>query len=227
MSSERAPGRAETAPARPLKRVGGRLCLDFVNSVSAWEPVGARSGYVAGEERLGDFASFAAWSAATPGGRIGRALAGRIARAARRDPRTAAEVWRRAASLRATLYPLLRAAASGRPPSATEAAALELEWRKARAAETLRQTRRGFEIAPDTERPGGLLELPLYEVALSAVELLVSSELTRVRACPGEQCGWLFLDTSKSGRRRWCDMSDCGNVAKVRRFRARLAEGAG
>jgi predicted RNA-binding Zn ribbon-like protein len=42
-----------------------------------------------------------------------------------------------------------------------------------------------------------------------------------VGQCPGEECGWLFLDITRSGRRPWCDMADCGNLAKVRRFRER------
>jgi predicted RNA-binding Zn ribbon-like protein len=42
-----------------------------------------------------------------------------------------------------------------------------------------------------------------------------------VRQCGGESCGWLFLDTSRNRSRQWCDMRDCGNLAKVRRFRER------
>ena len=56
------------------------------------------------------------------------------------------------------------------------------------------------------------------EVARAAEELLVGP-LQRVRRCGGEGCGWLFRDTSRAGRRRWCSMSTCGNTAKVRRFR--------
>jgi predicted RNA-binding Zn ribbon-like protein len=56
-------------------------------------------------------------------------------------------------------------------------------------------------------------------VARSAAELLQSEELGRVRRCDGEDCRWLFLDTSRSRNRRWCDMADCGNTAKVRRYR--------
>ncbi len=52
-------------------------------------------------------------------------------------------------------------------------------------------------------------------------ELLVAPELARVRLCEGDDCGWLFVDGSRAGSRRWCDMSDCGNLAKVRAFRAR------
>ena len=53
----------------------------------------------------------------------------------------------------------------------------------------------------------------------SAAELLVSEKINSVKSCGG--CGWLFLDTTKSGRRRWCDMRICGNRAKSRRHYAR------
>jgi predicted RNA-binding Zn ribbon-like protein len=42
-----------------------------------------------------------------------------------------------------------------------------------------------------------------------------------VRECPGPNCGWLFLDTSKAGRRRWCSDESCGSRSRVKRFRAK------
>ena len=60
-----------------------------------------------------------------------------------------------------------------------------------------------------------------FEVVRSALELLTSARLERVRQCSGETCSWLFLDTSRNGKRRWCDMQYCGNRAKIRRFRQR------
>jgi predicted RNA-binding Zn ribbon-like protein len=59
------------------------------------------------------------------------------------------------------------------------------------------------------------LDSVLWPVVESAVELLVSEELIRVKRCNG--CGWLFLDMTRDGRRRWCDMKICGNRAKARR----------
>jgi predicted RNA-binding Zn ribbon-like protein len=44
-----------------------------------------------------------------------------------------------------------------------------------------------------------------------------------VKECDGHDCGWLFLDTSKAGRRRWCSMDVCGNRAKAQRYRRRRA----
>jgi predicted RNA-binding Zn ribbon-like protein len=48
--------------------------------------------------------------------------------------------------------------------------------------------------------------------------------LERVRECANHDCGWLFLDLSRNRSRKWCDMSSCGNRAKVRRFREREAQ---
>jgi predicted RNA-binding Zn ribbon-like protein len=67
----------------------------------------------------------------------------------------------------------------------------------------------------------------LWPVARAATTLLTSPDLARVRECAGDPCGWLFLDVSKNGSRRWCDMADCGNRAKARRYRARQKGTAG
>ncbi|HSN18100.1 MAG TPA: CGNR zinc finger domain-containing protein [Gammaproteobacteria bacterium] len=61
----------------------------------------------------------------------------------------------------------------------------------------------------------------LGPIVWRAVELLETGPLDRVKECPGEGCGWLFLDTSKNRSRQWCSMQSCGNVSKVRRFRER------
>jgi predicted RNA-binding Zn ribbon-like protein len=65
------------------------------------------------------------------------------------------------------------------------------------------------------------LDSPLWPVAQSAAELLTSPMLGRVKVCAGEGCGWVFLDESRNGSRRWCDSRDCGNRERVRRYLAR------
>ncbi len=49
----------------------------------------------------------------------------------------------------------------------------------------------------------------------------LGTERPRLRACGNRRCGWLFVDRSANGRRRWCDPKACGNRMKVRRYRAR------
>jgi predicted RNA-binding Zn ribbon-like protein len=58
-------------------------------------------------------------------------------------------------------------------------------------------------------------------VVESAAESMVRGELARVRRCGGSRCSVVFLDSTRNGRRRWCDMAVCGNRAKAARFRAR------
>jgi predicted RNA-binding Zn ribbon-like protein len=61
----------------------------------------------------------------------------------------------------------------------------------------------------------------LWPIARAAADLLASDQLAYVRACSSKACEWFFLDTSKNHHRRWCDMTRCGNRAKVQRFYAR------
>jgi predicted RNA-binding Zn ribbon-like protein len=67
-------------------------------------------------------------------------------------------------------------------------------------------------------------ELPLWKLAQSASDLLVSDDARRVKGCGDPACRWLFLDLSKNHTRRWCDMKTCGNRMKARRHQARLQE---
>jgi predicted RNA-binding Zn ribbon-like protein len=66
----------------------------------------------------------------------------------------------------------------------------------------------------------------LWPIARAAADLLASDQLAYVRACSSKTCEWFFLDTSKNHHRRWCDMTRCGNRAKVQRFYVRKKKGA-
>src|SRR5690606_34555848 len=72
------------------------------------------------------------------------------------------------------------------------------------------------------------LDQVLWPVAVSAAELLTSADRERVKECAADTCNWLFLDMSRNRSRRWCDMKECGNRAKARRFykRQRAADSA-
>ena len=77
----------------------------------------------------------------------------------------------------------------------------------------------GYQLISSSKRP---IERLRFEIVRAAMDLLLSGDYKRVRQCAGESCTWLFLDSSRNGRRRWCEMQACGNRAKVRRFRQRL-----
>jgi predicted RNA-binding Zn ribbon-like protein len=61
----------------------------------------------------------------------------------------------------------------------------------------------------------------LARLADALAEALADGDTSRFRICANDACRWVFEDTSRGGRRRWCDMQSCGNRAKVRRFRSR------
>jgi predicted RNA-binding Zn ribbon-like protein len=62
------------------------------------------------------------------------------------------------------------------------------------------------------------LERPLWPIAIAAVDLLQTGPLQLLGRC--QHCRWLFLDTSRQHNRRWCSMSGCGAIVKMRRYRA-------
>ena len=62
------------------------------------------------------------------------------------------------------------------------------------------------------------VEAIIGPISLSALTLLQQADLTRVKQCQGEKCGWLFFDATKNKSRRWCEMEVCGNRAKQKRF---------
>lgn len=88
----------------------------------------------------------------------------------------------------------------------------------------------GVALRPDLSR-GTLSLVPTQsgDVAAEVVAVLVQALLrasarpgwSRVKACPGTGCGWVFLDGSRNSSRRWCDMTSCGSRAKTATFRAR------
>jgi predicted RNA-binding Zn ribbon-like protein len=54
-------------------------------------------------------------------------------------------------------------------------------------------------------------------LSLLAVHALFTLPPNRIRTCG--RCGWLYFDSSRGGRRRWCSMSTCGNREKASRHR--------
>ncbi len=66
----------------------------------------------------------------------------------------------------------------------------------------------------------------MARLAQPLADALAHGRPDRLRVCANDECRWVFFDTSRTGRRRWCDMSSCGNRAKAARHRARLRGGA-
>ena len=166
----------------PVRLVGGRLALDFLNTADWTE-----SGAVA-HEKIGSLADLRVWLRA-----VGLPHAS--------CPRTLEEVIAFRRGLRAVFLDGHRADGEG----------LRLE----------RYLRR---IALDrADLSASAYKQPVLAlVAASAIAILADPrEHGRLKVCPGTDCGWLFIDETKNGRRKWCSMESCGNRAKASRHYAR------
>ncbi len=196
----------------PPELVGGALCLDFLNTVS-W-----RGDPVDCGDRLTSFEEFAAWCSAA--GAVDKDRADTLAGAGSAEPQRAAKTLADAIVLREALARLFTHRSHA---ASIEVATVNRILHEASVRPTLRIDSTGFECtAGESTAP---LRSPLHRIAWSAVEVLTTGRLDQVRQCSDPRCGWFFLDRSKSGRRRWCDMKACGNRAKVRNFYRRRAAG--
>jgi predicted RNA-binding Zn ribbon-like protein len=136
-----------------------------------------------------------------------------IARGVRVTPRG----YRRAIALREVLYRVFLARAHGRRPAADDL--VRVHRAHASAFRFARLVRRGDRYGYRVPGSAGVAAV-LWPILESAVDLLASRD--RIKECPGEDCGWVFLDTSRNGTRRWCSMASCGARAKMRRYRSRV-----
>jgi len=144
------------------------------------------------------------------------------ARALRRQiahPRIAADLLRRTRELRDLLYAVGTALTAGAAPRPMLLA--RLAHIHTRALAHARLTPDGSEFAWRWDAARAPVDAIVGTVALSAIEVVTHAQRMRIKQCDGEQCGWLFLDTSKNNRRRWCEMEVCGNRAKQKRLRDR------
>jgi predicted RNA-binding Zn ribbon-like protein len=201
---------SKTIKRLPVKFAGGHLCLDFVNTVGGRDQTGAVI-----REKIASYEDLLAWTVLA--GIVDRRRAGSLALlAARAGPQPPA-VLRRAVRLRESLYRILKRAMESRRPPTADADVLRRELSTARSHQRLSFDRGRF-LWTFPERLTALDSI-LWPLPLSAADLLTSADLAKLAACAGADCGWLFLDTSRNHCRQWCDMRDCGNRAKVRRFR--------
>lgn len=62
----------------------------------------------------------------------------------------------------------------------------------------------------------------LLPVAREIANVICNEDFRLIKACEGHVCTLMFLDRTKSHRRRWCSMAVCGNRAKQAALRERL-----
>ena len=127
----------------------------------------------------------------------------------------AARLFDETIAARETIYALLSAAAAGSPVAGRDLEALNRLLAAAPARTTLvAEAARSLWRLPAAEPTAASLLAP---VLWSTGDLLAGGRLARLRMCANDKCRWLFVDDSKSGTRRWCTMSTCGNRAKAHR----------
>jgi predicted RNA-binding Zn ribbon-like protein len=181
-----------------LDLVAGNPALDFANTINS---------RVAPEhDYLGSFGDVVSWAE-----RVG--VAPPRARQVSHDPDATARALRQAQRLREAIYRSFSAVAAGEAPPPADV-------RRVLRAYGIAVGRASFGVGnadaglrwPMSTRPSRVLD----PIAYAAGELLLASDPPPVKECPG--CGWLFLDRSRNGSRRWCDMQTCGSRDKMRRY---------
>jgi len=209
--------------AAEMRLIGGRLCLDFVNTVDGrkHDPSlrkSPRLNSVVLGDKLKDYSDLVAWSQHS--GIVTAAAAAQLIKESNQNPAAANTVLQRAIALRVALHHIFKVTVMESTPHSNDLQTVNDELLKARKNERLISTDEGFQWKWTGEETA--LDRMLWPIAHSAAEFLSTGDLSRLRECGGEECGWLFEDTSRNRSRQWCHMQDCGNLAKVRRFRTRL-----
>lgn len=199
------------ADGYPGKLIGGRLCLDFVNTI------GNRRAGPAATDHLQRFDDLILWAGRANVLSVDDAKVLHQLRA--RRPNVAGDTLDRAKRLREAIYQAMDAMMNRRQVSESALATLNQFVAELLAASRVAPAGSRYELAVAPDAPA--IDRLLWPIVQSTIAVLTTDDPDRLRECAGHPCGWLFYDTSRGGRRRWCDMADCGNTAKVRRFRAR------
>ena len=197
-------------PDHDIELSGGALALDFANTVGGTH-VSPTHDHL---RNYGDITRFAVLA-----GGLQPVVAKRLLQRAEQDPRRAAAVYELGIALRESIWAVFSALASGESPRDADLALIgdAAAAGAARSRLVFDKDGVGWSLPSDSDD----LERPLWDIARSAADLLTSGDHDRIKECASTTCEWVFLDRSRNRSRRWCDMSDCGNRAKARRFQAK------
>ena len=152
---------------------------------------------------------------------------GRAAESARlrREPAEGERRLERYRHLRALLHAIAGRTSDGQRPTVAQLRELNHILRHGLHYHQLRldRDRASYTLAQIGDR----LDQARATIASGVAQFLAEESPGRLRTCANEECRFVFVDRSPTGRRRWCDMRTCGNQAKVARHRARVREGDG
>jgi len=188
------------------------LCLQFTNTLkwhASQSPV----------ETLNAFTDFVSW--AQKAGIAKKKDADQLTAWAEENPTQAERALRRLITLREAIYRIIVASINEKRAEDADLQEMNAALEKPTDGAGISRTGGGFawEWKLDKSSPDWLAGA----IALSTANLLVSDRLKRVGQCADEDgCGWLFLDTTKNHSRRWCDVKDCGNRDRQRRYQERI-----
>ena len=189
---------------------GGSLALDFVNTLDdrfSDEP----------KELLKDYVDLARFGEDT--GTLTDHQKDQLITRSMLHPEETARALGSAIQLREAISDIFYALVRKKPVPSSSLIILNQQMQEAAQHLELVPARGRFEWKFDTRLQD--LSAPLWPIASDAANLLASERVKFVRACASKTCEWLFVDESKAHRRRWCDMTKCGNRAKVKRFYTR------
>lgn len=183
-----------------VSQLGGHVLIDLVNTV-VW-------GVDPHVDRLTDFNHDLVWARTV--GLITAEEADAVAHLAVAEPQIAAAEHQKITAIRDNLH---RALTGRRPPGL--------------AVRAYREALTRAELVPDEHGwqwndQAVALTTPRDRIARQVLGLFEHPRIDRCRTCDGEGCGWLFLDTSRRGDRRWCSPTDCGNRTRARRHYQRI-----
>jgi predicted RNA-binding Zn ribbon-like protein len=193
----------------------GDLSLDFVNTTS-WS-----YGIPSGTQELGSYDDLLQWSREAT--TLTQDRIEQLAREAARRPAATIRAYREAIRARDVLHGFFDGIAHAGTPAPERLRGFNELLRPALTALRLQPV---GETLAWTWTDGDDLSAPLWPILWSAGRLATSPDVRQVRACANDRCGWLFIDRSRRHNRRWCDMRECGNRAKVRRYYQRKRERA-
>jgi predicted RNA-binding Zn ribbon-like protein len=171
-------------------------------------------------ETLRSFADVLAWCESEKS--LDRASARDLLKWETEHKSKAAALFGEVIAARETIYGVFSATASGKAPAGKDVDTLNrlLDETPGRDSVAIAGGGNMWRAPPAQPNAASLLAPVLW----SAGDLLVGDRLPRVRLCANEKCDWIFLDDSKSGTRRWCAMSACGNRAKAHRHYMRKTQ---
>jgi predicted RNA-binding Zn ribbon-like protein len=191
----------------PFQFIAGALCLDFVNTV------GSHTSF-APAEKLREVADLVRW--AHEARIVDRQGAQELLSFSESHPHEASGILERARAFRESLFRIFAALNRQERPNDIDLTALNETLRSFPIHLQVRLQGQEFSCRREMVQSGDARLLA--PVAWSAADLLASDQVHQVRQCASATCGWFFVDTTKNHSRRWCMMSDCGSLAKAKRY---------